>query len=196
MRYGVVAFALLLASVTYLDRVAWASFKSILRTIWNSATYQMGLVFGAFALAYALFEIPTARWADRRGTRRVLIRIVVWWSAFTIATAAAFNFVSMLVTQFLFGAGEAGAWPSVTSTFARWIPAKERGRVQGIFFTGADLSAATCAVYHCHARGVLALAVDLRDLRLGRIFVGGGVVPLVPRRSVASIRKSTRRSEG
>ena len=102
----------------------------------------MGLVFAAFGWAYALFEIPTARWANRRGTRRVLIRIVAWWSSFTMVMAAAFNFFSMLVTQFLFGAGEAGAWPSITSTFSRWIPAKERGRVQGIFFAGAHLSAA------------------------------------------------------
>ena len=95
--------------------------------------YQMSLVFSAFTLAYGLFEIPTARWADRRGTRRILTRIVIWWSAFTIATAGAFNYGSLLLTRFLFGAGEAGAWPCVTSTFARWIPAKERGTVQGIF---------------------------------------------------------------
>jgi sugar phosphate permease len=70
----------------------------------------------------------------------VLTRIVAWWSAFTIATAGAFNFVSMVATRFLFGMGEAGAWPCVTSTFARWIPAKERGTIQGIFFMGAHIS--------------------------------------------------------
>jgi len=49
---------------------------------------QMSYVYSAFALAYAAFEIPTAWWADRTGTRRVLTRIVVWWSAFTALTNA------------------------------------------------------------------------------------------------------------
>jgi MFS family permease len=101
---------------------------------------QMSYVYSAFALAYAAFEIPTAWWADRTGTRRVLTRIVVWWSAFTMSTAAAFNLVSLVVTRFLFGAGEAGAWPSVARTFSRWIPKSERGKVQGIFFSGAHLA--------------------------------------------------------
>ena len=101
---------------------------------------QMSVVYSAFALAYAAFEIPTAWWADRSGTRRVLTRIVLWWSGFTMLTAAAWNFTSLLVTRFLFGAGEAGAWPSVARTFSRWIPRSERGTVQGIFFSGAHLA--------------------------------------------------------
>ncbi len=55
-------------------------------------------------------------------------------------TAAAWNFWVLLTTRFLFGAGEAGAWPNVAKTFSRWIPASERGRVQGIFFMGAHLA--------------------------------------------------------
>ncbi|MCL5282798.1 MAG: MFS transporter [Planctomycetes bacterium] len=101
---------------------------------------QMSIVYSAFALAYAAFEIPTAWWADRRGTRHVLTRIVLWWSAFTMFTAAAWNFTALLVTRFLFGAGEAGAWPSVARTFSRWIPRSERGTIQGIFFSGAHLA--------------------------------------------------------
>jgi len=57
---------------------------------------QMSYVFSAFAIAYAALEIPTAWWADRIGTRSVLTRIVLWWSSFTIATAGAFNYVSLL----------------------------------------------------------------------------------------------------
>ena len=73
-------------------------------------TVQMGYVFTVFQLAYALFEIPTARWADRRGTRLVLSRIVVWWSCLTAATGAATSYVTLLAIRFLFGVGEAGAW--------------------------------------------------------------------------------------
>jgi MFS family permease len=100
----------------------------------------MSWVFSSFALAYALFEVPTAWWADRKGTHRVLTRIVLWWSALTVATGAAFNYVSMVVIRFLFGAGEAGAWPCVARTFSRWIPPADRGRIQGIFFAGAHLA--------------------------------------------------------
>jgi MFS family permease len=73
------------------------------------------------------------------GTRRVLARIVAWWSSFTIATAAAFNYVSLLAVRFLFGMGEAGAFPNASKAFSRWFPVVERGTAQGIFFAGAHL---------------------------------------------------------
>jgi MFS transporter, ACS family, glucarate transporter len=100
----------------------------------------MSFVFSAFTFAYWLFEIPTGWWGDRVGTRRVLTRIVLWWSTFTMMTGAVFNYPSLLVTRFLFGVGEAGAWPNVASTFSRWFPLHERGRAQGIFFMGAHLA--------------------------------------------------------
>jgi len=70
----------------------------------------------------------------------VLARIVVWWSAFTMATGATVGYASLLVTRFLFGVGEAGAWPGVARTFSRWIPRAERGRVQGLFFASAHFA--------------------------------------------------------
>ena len=100
----------------------------------------MGYVFTIFQFAYAVFEVPTAWWADRRGTRLVLSRIVAWWSCFTAATGSAFSYPVLLIVRFLFGVGEAGAWPCAARTFARWIPARERGTVQGIFFSGAHLA--------------------------------------------------------
>src|SRR5947207_7647258 len=100
---------------------------------------QTSDMFSAFTLAYGLFEVPTCWWADNVATRRVLMRIVVWWSTFTIATAAAFSYTSLLVIRFLFGIGEAGAWPNVAKTFSRWFPSSERGTAQGIFFMGAHL---------------------------------------------------------
>lgn len=140
MRYWVVTLTVLLAMVTYLDRVCIGKLAPDIQRDLNLSMVQMSWVFSAFAAAYAMFEIPTARWADRFGTRSVLTRIVVWWSMFTIATAGAFNYGSMLVTRFLFGAGEAGAWPCVARTFSRWIPRSERGTIQGLFFAGAHLA--------------------------------------------------------
>ena len=138
-RYKVVALTVLLGMVTYLDRVCISKLAPDIMRDLDLSKIQMGYVFSAFALAYAAFEIPTAWWADRSGTRVVLTRIVVWWSVFTMATAAAYNYATMLIVRFLFGVGEAGAWPSVARTFSRWIPRRERGTVQGIFFAGAHL---------------------------------------------------------
>ena len=120
VRYKVIAFAVALAAVTYLDRACVGTLAPNIMHDLGLTKDQMSWVYSAFALAYALFEIPTAWWADRRGTRNVLTRIVLWWSSFTMLTATAFNFVSLIVTRFLFGMGEAGAWPSVARTFSRW----------------------------------------------------------------------------
>jgi MFS family permease len=136
----VVAFTVALAAVTYLDRVCISIVAPQIMNDLSLSRIQMSYVFSSFTIAYAAFEIPTAWWADRVGSRSVLTRIVLWWSAFTIATAGAFNYVSMLAVRFLFGVGEAGAWPNAARVFSRWIPAHERGRVQGIFFAGAHLS--------------------------------------------------------
>jgi MFS family permease len=140
-RFKVVGLATTLAMVTYLDRVSIGTLAPGIMRDLGLSLVQMGWVFFAFQFAYSLFEIPTGRWADRKGTRAVVARIVLWWSVMTAATAAAFNYPMMLIVRFLFGAGEAGAWPCVARTFSRWIPIGERGRVQGVFFAGAHLVA-------------------------------------------------------
>jgi sugar phosphate permease len=89
-----------------------------------------------------LFEVPTGRWGDRFGSRGVLTRIVVWWSAFTALTGAVTSLTVLIAVRFLFGAGEAGAYPNAARVIARWFPLEERGRVQGLMLTSAQLGAA------------------------------------------------------
>lgn len=139
-RYRVLGLAVCLAAITYLDRVCISLTAPQMMRDLGLSKVEMSFVFSAFTLAYGLFEIPTGWWGDRIGTRRVLARIVIWWSSFTIVTAAAFNYVSLLIIRFLFGAGEAGAWPNAARTFSRWFPVTERGTAQGIFFMGAHLA--------------------------------------------------------
>src|SRR5262245_49608940 len=103
VRYRVVGIMLLMAMVTYLDRVCISVAAPKIREELGLNAGQMSWVFTSFAIAYAAFEIPTAWWADRLGTRATLARIVLWWSGFTVATAAAWNYASMLVARFLFG---------------------------------------------------------------------------------------------
>src|SRR5262249_58917999 len=90
---------------------------------------QMGLVFSAFTLAYALFEVPSGWFADRFGARLTLSRIVVWWSGMTAATGLATGFVSLVAVRLLFGVGEAGLFPSTPRAYARWLPRSAGGPV-------------------------------------------------------------------
>src|SRR5438067_296722 len=98
---------------------------------------QMSVVFSAFTLAYSIFEVPSGWLGDVRGARSILTRIVLWWSAFTMLTGAAQGFRSLVGIRFLFGAGEAGAFPNVARSFSRWFPVRERGRANGVLFLGS-----------------------------------------------------------
>jgi len=127
---------------TYMDRVAIAAAAPMIREEFVLDEVTLGIVFSAFTLAYGLFQVPGGWLADRFGPRKVLAAIVSYWSVFTMATAAAWNAVSLIAIRFLFGAGEAGAFPAATRAFSRWLPATERGFAQGITHSGARLAGA------------------------------------------------------
>ena len=112
VRYWVIFFAVTLSIVTYIDRVALSLSRKQVAQDLGLSDQQMGLVFGAFALSYALFEVPSGWMGDKWGPRKVLMRIVIWWSAFTALTGMTWNFISLYVTQLFFGAGEAGCFPT------------------------------------------------------------------------------------
>lgn len=136
-RYTVVMFALLLAMITYIDRVAISQASGDIRRDLGFGPKEMGWVFSAFTIAYALFEIPGGWLGDRIGPRRVLLRVVTFWSFFTAATGWTWNLASMLVCRFLFGAGEAGCFPNLTKVFTIWLPSADRPRAQGILWLSA-----------------------------------------------------------
>jgi ACS family glucarate transporter-like MFS transporter len=136
-RHWVIVFAITLAVVQYIDRVAISQAKGDVARDMNFTDAQMGAIFAAFGLSYALFEIPTGWLGDKIGARKVLVRVVLWWSFFTAATGWAWNFVSMWVTRFLFGAGEAGCFPNLTKAFSTWLPNDERTRAQSLMWMGA-----------------------------------------------------------
>jgi MFS transporter, ACS family, glucarate transporter len=139
VRAKVLAFAFLLAAVTYLDRICISAAAPFIMDDLHLSVVQMSVVFSAFTLAYSLFEVPSGWLGDVRGPRRVLTRIVLWWSAFTMMTGAARGFAPLVAIRFLFGAGEAGAFPNIARSFSKWFPPRERGRANGVMFLGSRI---------------------------------------------------------
>ncbi len=141
-RHTMLAFALGTMALAYIDRVAISMSSSAIQRDLALSDAQLGWVFSAFTLAYALFEVPSGWLADRFGARRMMARIVLWWSAFTAGTALAGGFVSLVGIRFLFGVGEAGVLPTLASAFRRWLPDRERGRAFGLTVAAGALGSA------------------------------------------------------
>lgn len=133
-RHWVVVFAVSLAMIMYIQRVAISQAAGPISAELHLDKSQMGLVFGAFGLSYAIFELPMGLLGDRLGVRRVLAQIVLVWSLFTALTGAAWNLISLWVIRFLFGAGEAGCFPNLTRMLSAWLPLKERIRAQALMW--------------------------------------------------------------
>ncbi len=137
VRYWVVVFAVALAVITYIDRICLGFAAPFMRDALHLSQVQMGMAFSAFGWAYAAFEIPGGFLGDWIGPRRVLMRIVMWWSVFTAVTGRAWSFASLATSQFLFGMGEAGCFPNLTKAFTTWLPERERVKAQGIMWLSA-----------------------------------------------------------
>jgi sugar phosphate permease len=139
-------YVLLLISVmyliTYLDRVNISTAAPQISKEFGFDKVTMGFIFSAFVWAYALFQVPGGWLSDRFGARGVLTGVVAYWSIMTAATAAAFSGASFIVLRFLFGVGEAGAFPGATRAMQLWYPRRERGLVQGVTHSASRLGAA------------------------------------------------------
>src|SRR5437588_945682 len=141
-RVRVLALLFLLVVVMYFDRLCIAVAGPRMQRDLGITPSHWGWVIGAFTLGYALFEIPSGSLGDRIGPRKVLTRIVLWWSAFTTLTGFAANVQMLLPIRFLFGAGEAGAYPNASSSISRWFPTVERARAHGIVWMASRIGGA------------------------------------------------------
>jgi ACS family glucarate transporter-like MFS transporter len=142
LRFGIVVGTFLLAMLLYVDRILISVAKTDVGTALSLTDKQMGWALSIFSLGYALFQMPAGAAVDRYGARRILALIVTIWSFLTVITGWAWNFFSLLVIRFLFGAGEAGAYPGINRVVFSWIPMRERGTVNGINFSAGRLGAA------------------------------------------------------
>lgn len=141
-RHIVLALTVAAYMITYMDRVNIASTVPVIQKELGLSLVSMGWILSSFRWGYALFQIPGGWLGDRIGPRRALALIVTWWSLFTSATALAWSAASMAVFRFLFGMGEAGAFPIATRSLSRWMLPAERGFAQGVTHAGSRLGAA------------------------------------------------------
>ncbi len=141
-RHILVCGTFLLAVLLYVDRICISTAEGPIRSDLKLSETKFGWAMSAFALGYALCQTPTGMLADRFGPRRVLAAVVVAWSIFTGLTGAVRGLTELLIVRFLFGAGEAGAFPGMARAIYSWIPMPERGFAQGVNFSGGRLGAA------------------------------------------------------
>lgn len=141
-RHRVIILLYFLILITYLDRVTISLVGVRMKAAFHLSNTQFGWVLSAFVLAYAIFEIPSGFLGDRIGQQSVLIRIVIWWSIFTALTGAANGLFSLIAIRFLFGMGEAGAYPNSCGVISRWVPKSETSRSMSWLSMGSHTGAA------------------------------------------------------
>ncbi len=141
-KYALVLILFALSMITYVDRVCISGAKGSIAGEMGLSDTAMGLAFSAFALGYAVAQIPSGWLADRFGPRLILTAVVGLWSFLTALTGSAWNLPSLVAIRFLFGIGEAGAFPGATRAICDWLPEGERGRANGILFSGTRLGGA------------------------------------------------------
>ena len=164
-RYKMVFGTFILAMIVLFDRILISVAKDPVAESLSLNDKQMGWVLSIFALGYALFQTPSGIMADRFGARKVLTAVVSIWSVFTALTGAVWNFFSLLVVRFLFGVGEAGAFPGIAQTIYKWVPIKERGIVHGINFSGGRIGAAI-------ALPIVAWLIEITSWRMTFLILG------------------------
>lgn len=130
-RHAVLLSFASLAILTYLDRLCISIAGPRMQSELALSPEQWGWVVGIFAVSYGGLEIPAGALGDRFGQRRVITRIVIWWSLFTALTGSVSSFAALVAIRFLFGAGEAGAFPNMAGALSRWFPPGERAFTQG-----------------------------------------------------------------
>lgn len=142
IRYILVFGTFLLTVLLYVDRACISAAKKDISSDLGFSNTDFGWIMAVFTLGYALLQTPSGKLADKHGARGVIAAIVAIWSTLTAVTGLSWNYASMLVIRFLFGAGEAGAFPALSKVVYNWFPIKERGIIQGINFSGSRIGAA------------------------------------------------------
>jgi len=131
-RWMVLFLISLMYLLTYMDRSNISVAAPAIAKEFNLSKTSMGLVFSAFLWAYAIGQIPGGFLGDRFGPRRVLLAIIPFWSLTVVVTGLTTGVVTLIVTRFVLGLSEAGAFPIATRAMQLWFAKSERGLVHGV----------------------------------------------------------------
>jgi sugar phosphate permease len=142
VRYRVLGLSFLMAFMMYMERGAIGAAAPSIMKDFHIDRVTMGWSLSAFNWSYAAFQIPAGWLADRYGPRLILALAMTWWSIFTAGMGLTFSALSLAATRFLFGAGEAAAFPAGSRAMVRWLPVSQRAFGQGFQHSGSRLGAA------------------------------------------------------
>ena len=146
VRWLLIFWMFVVSAIAYLDRVNISIAGQAIAKEFHLSNVELGGVFSAFVMGYALFQAPGGWLADRIGPRRVLAFGVVWWAVFTsLITLLSPNLTGLLAIliglRFFLGIGEAVVYPASNCVVAAWIPSAERGIANGLIFSGVGFGA-------------------------------------------------------
>jgi len=166
VRWRILAWLCSFSALTYIGRIGIIQVQDRIEFDLHLSPSQLAYAFSAFSLAYALFEVPSGWLGDKLGPRKIIIRIALCWIAFTALTGAAWGLVSLVFFRFLFGSGEAGAFPNIGRASREWFPFRERGLTQGLVWLFARWGGAAAPLLMM----LLSLPFGWRG---GFVFLGG-----------------------
>ncbi|MDB5979049.1 MAG: major facilitator superfamily 1 [Pseudomonas sp.] len=124
----------------YFDRVNISFAKLQMQSELGLSDAAYGLGASMFFVGYLLFEIPSNLILVRVGARRWIARIMITWGMASAAMMFVHTETMFYVLRFLLGVLEAGFVPGVIYFFMQWFPAKQRGRINSLFFGASAIS--------------------------------------------------------
>ncbi len=146
IRWILIFWMFVISAIAFLDRVNISIAGPTIAREFHMDNVQLGWVFSAFVLGYALFQAPGGWIADRFGPRSTLMIGVIWWGVFTaLITFLPPGLGGLLAVvigiRFCLGMGEAVVYPASNCVVAQWIPSSERGVANGFIFCGVGFGA-------------------------------------------------------
>jgi ACS family glucarate transporter-like MFS transporter len=127
VRYGVLAFSVVMAVILYLDRMAISVAMPAIALDLDLPIEKVADSVAAFFWCYALLQIPAGWLGDRWGGRRALTLYVVAWSLAIGGMGLVGGLASLIAMRALLGVGQAGAYATTASFLRRWMPFSSRG---------------------------------------------------------------------
>ena len=118
--------------ILYIDRVNISIAAPLIKSDLKLSNTQLGLIFSAFAVPYALFQLIGGWIGDKLGARLTLSLCCAVVASATMLTGAAGGFASLFVLRIALGFGEGSAFPTGTRAIASWMPKSQWGFAQGI----------------------------------------------------------------